>query len=224
MTSILIIEDEKEIREQLVLLLKNAGYRPLVIENFEHIAQQVFEMKPELILLDVNLPGQNGTWLCRQIREKTEVPVIFVTGRNTSMDELECMMAGADDYVTKPYHGSILLAHIAAVLKRCGKSGQEKDQTRLECRGVVLNVVNGTISCGTKQTDLTKNELRICHYLFSHQGEIVPRADLIENLWENEIFIDDNTLSVNITRIRNKLQEIGVNDLILTRRGQGYLI
>lgn len=224
MACVLIIEDEEDIRYQLEMLLKNAGYQTLVTEKFENIAEQVVRMCPDLVLLDVNLPGQNGTWVCRQIREKTDVPIIFVTGRDTSMDELEGMMAGADDYVTKPYHGSILLAHIGAVLKRLGRQGREKERTRLRCGDVVLNVVNSSISCNGKQADLTRNELRICHYLFTHQGQIVPRTDLIENLWENEIFIDDNTLSVNITRIRNKLREIGARDLIQTRRGQGYLI
>lgn len=224
MVSVLIIEDEADIRCQLELLLKNAGYHPMVIEEFDNIAAQAVRMSPDLILLDVNLPGQNGTWVCRQIRERTDVPIIFVTGRDTSMDELEGMMAGGDDYVTKPYHGSILLAHIRAVLKRCGRQEQEKEKTRIRCRDVVLNVVNSSISCGEKKVDLTRNELHICHYLFTHQGKIVPRTDLIEDLWENEIFIDDNGLSVNVTRIRNKLREIGADDLIRTRRGQGYLI
>lgn len=224
MACVLIVEDEEEIRRQLELLLKNAGYEPLVTDTFEDIAGQVQKMAPDLVLLDVNLPGQNGTWICRQIQEQTDVPIIFVTGRDTSMDELEGMMAGADDYVTKPYHGAILLAHIAAVLKRYEKAGQEQAGTCINCKGVVLNVGNASIAHDGKQADLTKNELRICHYLFTRQGQIVPRGDLIEHLWENEIFIDDNTLSVNITRIRNKLQQIGAGDLIQTRRGQGYLI
>ena len=224
MASVLIIEDEEEIRRQLELLLKNAGYEPLLTDDFEDIPGQVRRLSPDLVLLDVNLPGQNGTWICRQIREKSDVPVIFVTGRDTSMDELEGMMAGGDDYVTKPYHGAILLAHIEAVLKRWGRLEKEKEETGLCCRGVDLNVVNSSISFEGRQAELTKNELRICHYLFTHQGRIVPRADLIEYLWENEIFIDDNTLSVNITRIRNKLREIGAADLIRTRRGQGYLV
>lgn len=224
MESVFVIEDEVSIRQELLQLLRHSGYRAEAAADFKDIVGEVLKASPDLILLDVNLPGVNGTYLCRQIREKTEVPVIFVTGRNTSMDELEGMMAGADDYVVKPYHAPVLLARIAAVLKRTGKRKQEAYGNQIVCEGVCLNILNSTISFGEKQADLTKNEFRICYYLFSHSGQIVPRADLIEDLWENQIFIDDNTLSVNVTRIRTKLQEIGAGELIRTKRGQGYII
>ncbi|MCU6763298.1 Glycopeptide resistance-associated protein R [uncultured Roseburia sp.] len=224
MELIYIIEDEASIRMELVQLLTHSGYRTAAAESFDDIAGDVLRASPDLILLDVNLPGANGTFLCRQIREKADIPIIFVTGRSTSMDELEGMMAGADDYVAKPYHAPVLLARIAAVLKRSGKRKSVDVKNQLVCGGVCLNILNSTVSFGEKRSELTKNEFRICYYLFSHSGQIVPRADLIEDLWENQIFIDDNTLSVNVTRIRAKLQEIGAGELIKTRRGQGYIV
>lgn len=224
MYTIFVIEDEKEIRDQLVLLLENAGYRTKQAISFENLTEQVLKCMPDLLLLDVNLPGINGTWFCRSLRQKADIPVIFVTGRNTSMDELECMMAGADDYISKPYLPPILLARIEAVFRRTGKTAENQDRTVLTCKGVVLNLLDGTLSYGSRKTELTRNELRICSCLFRKEGEIVSRSDLIEELWDNEIYIDDNTLSVNITRIRGKLRQIGSDDLIQTRRGQGYIV
>ena len=147
-----------------------------------------------------------------------------MTSRGSSMDELNGIMMGGDDYITKPYVAPILLARIAAVLKRSGRENTATDACILTCRGCRLNLLNSTLACGDKTVELTRNELRICWNLFSRCGEIVPREDIIDDLWDNQIFIDDNTLSVNITRIRGKLRRIGVENLIETRRGQGYRI
>ncbi len=205
------------------MLLENALYQVTALEDFSDVASAVLAEKPDLVLLDLNLPGESGFGICTKIRAESEVPVIFVTSRTDSMDELNGMLKGGDDYITKPFQAPILLARIAAVLKRTYRDTKEEEQ-KLAHKGVELDIARGMVSCGTHQTELTKNELKILHYLFRKKGEIVPRADMIEYLWDNQVFIDDNTLSVNITRIRGKLREIGVCGLIETKRGMGYRI
>ena len=219
----MIAEDDAVIRQELRVLLENALYQVTALEDFSDVASAVLAEKPDLVLLDLNLPGESGFGICTKIRAESEVPVIFVTSRTDSMDELNGMLKGGDDYITKPFQAPILLARIAAVLKRTHRDTREEEQTLLY-KGVALDIARGMVSCGTQQTELTKNELKILHYLFRKKGEIVPRADMIEYLWDNQVFIDDNTLSVNITRIRGKLREIGVCGLIETKRGMGYRI
>ena len=158
-----------------------------------------------------------------RVRAVSEVPIIFLTSRTDSMDELTGMLKGGDDYITKPFQPPILLARIAAVLKRTRKE-TEGEAARLSHKGVELDVARGYISFQGRQTELSKNELKILHCLFKKKGEIVPRVEIIEYLWDNQVFIDDNTLSVNMTRIRSKLEEIGVEGFIETRRGMGYRI
>ena len=225
MYKIMIIEDDADIRDELTIMLENALYQVVAAENFENLSAQVAEAAPDLLLLDVQLPGTDGFALCRQIRRESDLPVIFVTSRSSSMDELNGMMLGGDDYINKPYCAPVLLARIAAVLKRLGKRRDDnRDPYEFQWEGCCLNLLEGTVSKGEHRAELTKNELRICYNLFSKAGQIISREDIIDDLWDNQIFIDDNTLSVNITRIRGKLKEIGAGDLIKTRRGQGYSI
>ncbi len=226
MAKIVIVEDDENIRRELRQFLCNAGYDAAYLEDFpgeREIADTLLSMRPDLILMDMKLPGTNGLLICDELRSRSDVPIIFVTGSNTSMDELNCMMRGGDDYISKPYQMPVLLAHIAAVLRRT-MTETPKKITEYDYRGVKFDVGAGCISHGEKRQMLTKNELKILYFLFEHQGEIVSRADLLDYLWDNEVFIDDNTLSVNITRIRGKLQNIGVTDYIETRRGMGYRI
>lgn len=224
MYRILIIEDDPDIRAELKLLLENALYQVDLIEDFTRIALQTEKCAPDLILLDIQLPGTNGLALCQEIRQKLDTPIIFVTSFNQAMDELNGMMMGGDDYITKPYHAPILLARIAAVLKRTGRKIPKQDPYVFVWKDCSLNLLGGTLSHNGRSAVLTKNELRICYNLFSRAGQIISREELIDDLWENQIFIDDNTLSVNITRIRGKFKEIGVENMIETRRGQGYRI
>lgn len=224
MYRILIIEDDPDIRAELKLLLENALYQVDLIEDFTRIALQTEKCDPDLILLDIQLPGTNGLALCQEIRQKLDTPIIFVTSFNQAMDELNGMMMGGDDYVTKPYHAPILLARIAAVLKRTGRKLPKEDPYVFVWKDCSLNLLEGTLSHNGRSAVLTKNELRICYNLFSRAGQIISREELIDDLWENQIFIDDNTLSVNITRIRGKFKEIGAENMIETRRGQGYRI
>lgn len=217
---ILIIEDEELIRDELKTLLSNAGYRVDCVADFDRPLSCVKLGAPDLILLDVNLPGQDGFRLCTSIRSFSQTPILFITGRNTSMDELQALTLGGDDYIVKPYNIPILLARISALLRR----GTAERIDTLEYKGVALNPIAGTLRTQEKEVELTKTELKIMYCLFKHPGEIVSRLDLVEYLWDNEIHIDDNTLSVNIMRIREKLRELGSDDLIQTKRGMGYKI
>lgn len=216
------MEDEKDIRLELKLMLENALYQAEAAEDFSDIPRLVDETAPDLILLDIQLPETDGLKVCRDIRKKTDVPIIFVTSRSNSMDELNGMMMGGDDYVTKPYQAPILLTRIAAVLKRTGHNKAPENPCRFTWKGCELDMLQGTLTYEGRSEQLTRNELRICCNLFSRAGQIISREELIDDLWENQIFIDDNTLSVNITRIRGKMKEIGLENLIVTRRGQGY--
>ena len=220
---ILIIEDEAVIRRELKILLENAMYEAAVLTEFHHILQQITEQSPDLILLDINLPGCSGFDLCTQIRGEMGVPVIFLTSRTDSMDELNGILKGGDDYITKPYQAPILLARIGAVLKRT-MGGRLKEQTQFVHKDVRLDIAGCVLTCRDKQAELTKAEMKILYRLFRQPGEYVSRTNLIEYLWENKIFIDDNTLSVHMTRIREKLKAIGVHELIVTKRGLGYRI
>ena len=219
---ILIVEDESAIRQELKLLLENALYQVTALDDFTNVPEEVLSCSPNLVLLDLNLPGESGFDICSMIRASSEVPIIFVTSRTDSMDELTGLMKGGDDYITKPFHAPILLAHIAAVLKRTARGGSEV--TKLAHREAELDIARGSLSFRGQVVELTKNELKIMHYLFLNKEKIVSRANLIEYLWDNQVFIDDNTLSVNMTRIRTKLDRAGMHDFIRTRRGLGYYI
>lgn len=217
---IVIIEDEELIREELKTLLTNAGYTVDCVINFWETADYIKSASPDLILLDVNLPGQDGYRICCSIRTFSTTPILFITGRNTAMDELQALTLGGDDFITKPYNIPILLARINLLLRR----GTAEQTNTVEYKGMQLNLLAGTLTISKKEIELTKTELKIMYYLFKHTGEIVSRIDLVEYLWDNEIHIDDNTLSVNIMRIREKLRALEVPDFIQTKRGMGYKI
>lgn len=217
---IVIIEDEELIREELKTLLVNAGYTVDCVINFGETIDYIKLASPDLILLDVNLPGQDGYRLCSSIRTFSTTPILFITGRNTTMDELQALTLGGDDYIAKPYNIPILLARINLLLRK----GTAEQADIMEYKGIQLNLIAGTFTANRKEIELTKTELKIMYYLFKHTGEIVSRIDLVEYLWDNEIHIDDNTLSVNIMRIREKLRVLGVADFIQTKRGMGYKI
>ncbi len=220
---IIIIEDTETIRKELETFLTRYGYEVIAPTDFENIIYIIEKETPDLILLDINLPVFDGFYICREVRKTSEVPIIVVTSRDSDMDELMSMNLGADDFVTKPYNTQILLARINSVLKRVSKSG-EGNQEILGYNDLKLNLSNGTISCRDKALEVTKNELRILYYLIKNQGNIVSREDLMDYLWKSNLFVDDNTLSVNVTRLRRKLEEIGIKDAIETRRGLGYIM
>ena len=220
MQKIMVIEDNTAIQEELALLLENEGYMPLVVTNFTDIPGQAVLERPDLILLDIGLPGRDGFSLCAALRKAIPVPVIFVTSRDAGVDEVRALSLGGDDYITKPYSVPVLLARIKAVLRR--SFGELEPANVLEAGELCLSLTKGIVSANGKTAELTRNELQILACLMAHAGQIVSRADLIDTLWDNQIYIDDNTLSVNMTRLRGKLAEIGLPDAIKTRRGMGY--
>lgn len=216
MTRIMIVEDEADIREELGLLLENEGYTVQAVTDFENVEGQVCSYAPSLVLLDLGLPGRDGFWLCRAIRKATKVPIIFVTSRDSSLDELKALSLGGDDYVTKPYNVPVLLARIKAVLRRGGA------EDVLSAGGLTLDLTRGILTFEDRTCEATKNEIRILACLMRRPGQIVSRADLVDYLWDNGVYIDDNALSVNMTRLRTKLDELGLPGYITTRRGLGY--
>lgn len=221
MMKIMIVEDDEAIQKELQVLLQNQGYAVCIWDFKEDIVAFIERQEVHVILLDINLPKEDGFAICTRVRQKKTTPIIFVTSRNSDMDELCSMTLGGDDFITKPYNSSVLLAHLQAVLKR---SYQSLNENVLLHKEVVLDIALSRISYKEQFQDLTKNEVKILYYLFLHKGEIVPRDDLIDYLWDNKLFIDDNALSVNITRIRNKLFQLGIEDFIITKHRQGYFI
>ncbi len=218
MQTIMIVEDDPVIRQELAFLLENEDYQVLPVTDFETIPEQVRCACPDLVLLDLGLPGRDGLSLCASIRKTA--PIIVVTSRTSALDELKALNLGSDDYVTKPYNIPILLARIKAVLRRNGSESTEPDT--LKAAGLRLSLTKGTVTAAGASAELSRNELKILAHLMTHAGEIVSRADLIEALWDSRIYIDDNTLSVNVTRLRSKLEDLGMPDVIKTRRGMGY--
>lgn len=222
MFKILVIEDTEQIRNELSQLLIKNRYEPIAPKEFENIPSIVKETNPHLILLDINLPNTDGFKLCTEIRSFSNVPIIFVTSRNSDIDELMSITLGGDDFITKPYNTAILIARIAALIKRAYPNSNSNDI--IEYNGVKLNILSSKVEYNSMDVELSKNELKIFYYLLTNKGKIVSRLDIIEYLWDNELFVEDNTLTVNITRIRNKLQSLGIADFIKTKRGQGYII
>lgn len=222
MFKIIIVEDDKEIREELKILLQNRGYEVKIISEFENIEDKILKENAHLVLLDINLPNKNGYEICSKLRANSKIPIIFVTSRNNSMDELKGIMLGGDDYIEKPYNVPILLARIQNLLNRTYSS--EKKNSEIEYKGITLDTLKSTIKYQEKEIELTKTEIKTLHYLFTNKEKIIARADIINYLWDNEVYADDNSLSVIITRLREKLKEIGIENLIETKRGQGYKI
>ena len=216
----MIIEDEPAVREELALVLANEGYEALPVTDFGTASEQARRERPDLILLDIGLPGWDGFSLCAALRKAVPAPVIFVTSRDSGADEVRALSLGGDDYIAKPYSVPVLLARIKAVLRRSG--GVSGPAESLEAAGLRLSLTKGTLTAAGKTVELTRNELQIMACLMERAGQIVSRADLLDALWDSRIYIDDNTLSVNMTRLRGKLAELGLPELIRTRRGMGY--
>lgn len=220
MFKIIIVEDDKEIREELKILLENSGHKVKLIEDFDNVADKIIQENAHLVLLDINLPNKSGYEVCSKVRAVSKIPIIFVTSRNNSMDELKGIMLGGDDYIEKPYNVPILLARIQNILNRTYQN--EQKESKIEYKGIILDILKSTIKYQNKEIELTKTEVKTLYYLLQNKDIIVPRADIINYLWDNEVYADDNSLSVIITRIREKLKELGIENFIETKRGQGY--
>ena len=222
MITIMIIDDNEQLQNEIGNLLTINGYSVLKPKDFDKIPKMVKDDSPDLVLLDINLPSDDGFKLCTEMRSFSKVPIIFITSRNTNIDELMAITLGGDDYITKPYNTQILLARINALIKRAYPNDSNLDI--IEYNGLKLNILSSTIEYKGNSKELTKNEMKILYYLLINKGKIVSRAAIMEYLWDSSMFVNDNTLTVNITRIRNKIEEIGLKDFIKTKRGQGYII
>ncbi len=222
MTKILVVEDDHQIQQELVLLLQRNGFEAQALTSFESVPQQIVAAHPDLVLLDLNLPGIDGQQICREVRQLSNVPIIVVTSRNTDLDELMVLSLGADDFIAKPYNTQILLMHITSVLRRANSDATTG--TKLSHAGVTLDSSSCKVSANQKSVELTKNELRILSLLMQNAGTVVSRQRIQEELWQSDEFVDDNTLTVNISHLRNTLASIGVEDFVMTRRGLGYVI
>lgn len=217
MKNILIVEDEEIIRKELETLLKNSGYNALSLNSFSNAKEDIINIKADLILLDINLPNINGEMLLKEIRKEINTPVIMVTSRNDEVDEVLSISYGADDYIIKPYNPTVLLLRIQNIFKR-----MENNRDDLFYDDIIVNPQKGTLDKNGKTLELTKNEMIIFTYLLRSRGKIVSRDNLMTDLWNNNEFINDNALTVNISRLRSKLQEFGLEGKIETRKGQGY--
>uniref|UniRef100_UPI002ED62964 response regulator transcription factor n=3 Tax=Paraclostridium sordellii TaxID=1505 RepID=UPI002ED62964 len=222
MFTIMIIDDNEQLQNEIGNLLIANRYNIIKPKEFNNIPKLIKEENTDLILLDINLPQDDGFKICTEVRSFSKVPIIFITSRNTNIDELMAITLGGDDFITKPYNTQILLARINSILKRAYPD--DKNMDVVEHNDLKLNILSSTIEHNGNVCELIKNELKILHYMLMNKGKIVSRVDIMEHLWDSSLFVNDNTLTVNITRIRTKIEEIGVSDFIKTKRGQGYII
>ena len=220
MKKILIVEDDSDNRQELSVLLSCSGYESVIIDKFDSVTEDISKLMPDLVLLDIDLPSINGKDILRDIRKKSEVPVIMVTGSQREADEIFSFGFGADDYVTKPYNPTLLLLRINNIFKRT--AGLDEN---LEYNGLKINLVRNTMEDASgNEIILTKNENLILCHLIEKRGSIVSRDELMDHLWNNSEFINDNTLTVNVSRLRAKLESAGLKDAIETRKGLGYVL
>ena len=222
MQKILIIEDDEKLRKELETFLNKNGFIATSLKKFDNAVEDIQKIQADLLLLDINLPYTDGEFICKEVRKISNVPIIMVTSRDNEMDELLSLNYGADKYVTKPYNIQILLAKIVGLLKRNQNAGNNPD--KIDCGEFVLNTAGRIIEKEDNKVELTKNEYKILEYLVLHRQQLISRDEIMDYLWESEEFVDDNTLNVNIKRLRTKLEELGIINQIETRRGQGYIL
>ncbi len=221
MYKIYIVEDDDKIKNELGIFLSKNGYEIEKIETFNNIVENIVNSNSDLVLLDINLPRYDGYYICKELRKVSDIPIIIVTSRNSEIDELMSMNIGADDFITKPYSVQILLARIEAIFKRVNKTN---NSSIINFNGIKFDLSKSIIEFEKETIELSKNETKILHYLLKNKGSIVSREEIMVYLWDSEMFVDDNTLTVNINRLRKKLSDIGKKDIIETKRGQGYII
>ena len=219
MKKIMIVEDDKIVAKELQNLLNNSNYESMILDDFENAKEEILKSKSDLILLDINIPYINGELLLKSIRKESNIPVIMVTSRTSETDEVLSMLYGADDYITKPYNPTILLLRISNIFKRC-----ENNNELIEYKDLSINLAKGIINNDKLEITLTKNEMIIFNYLLNNKERIVSRDELMTELWNNDEYINDNALTVNISRLRLKLSELNSNVIIETRKKRGYIL
>lgn len=229
MKRILIVEDDVSICDELKELLDNSGYEAVIFQEFEDSKNEIFKISPDLILLDINIPYMNGEVLLKEIRKESDIPIIMVTSKNNEADEVLSMSYGADDYITKPYNPTILLLRIGAIFRRLEQpldTIRYHDLTIHPQKGIIIKESDGigdSMETSSKEIVLTKNEMIIFNYMLNNR-RIITRDELMTDLWNNREYVNDNALTVNISRLRTKLKEVGYDNAIKTRKGQGYIL
>ncbi|MBE6469778.1 MAG: response regulator transcription factor [Coriobacteriaceae bacterium] len=218
---IYIVEDDAAIRGELIAALERSGFDTAASISFEHVTEEILAAAPALVLLDLTLPGTDGQFICREVRAESNVPIVVLTSRVTEIDEVMSMNLGADDFISKPYSTRVLVARIQALLRRAAGS---KVPATLSHNGVEIDPARSIAYANGRQVELTKNEMRILSLLISRAGTIVSREAIMRDLWDSEAFVDDNTLTVNINRLRGTLEKIGVTGYLTTHRGRGYAV
>ncbi len=223
MAKIMVVEDEIVIRQLIMEELEKWQFETFGTTDFHQVLLNVEEQEPQLVLLDINLPVFDGYYWCQKIREISKVPIIFISSRNTNMDMIMAMNMGADDFVTKPFDLDVLVAKINALLRRSYNYAENNNET-ITHNDLVLNVDNGSVDVNGELIDLSKNEYRLLYILIKNHGKILSREKLLRALWDDERFVDDNTLTVNINRLRRKIEQAGMKGYIETKVGQGYIV
>ncbi|MCP2034756.1 OmpR family two-component system bacitracin resistance response regulator BceR [Planomicrobium sp. HSC-17F08] len=220
---IFIVEDDAAIFQSLKEGLEKWGMQVVGPDNFQEVLSTFLKDQPQLVIMDIQLPVYDGFYWCREIRAVSKVPIIFLSSRDHPMDMVMAMQMGADDYVQKPFNSDVLMAKIQATLRRVYSYGEEASTDVIEWNGAVIDLKRGMIRMGASEAELTKNEFFILTVLVESKDKIVSRDELIRKLWDDERFVNDNTLTVNVTRLRQKLAELGLENAIMTKKGLGYL-
>ncbi|WP_234123830.1 response regulator transcription factor [Clostridium hydrogenum] len=223
MFKVLVVEDDNKINDIILQNIIKVGYEAKGIEDFNNVFNEFVNYEPDLVLLDINLPFYDGFYWCGKIRLVSKVPIMFISSRNTDMDIIIATNMGGDDFVVKPFSIELLMTKINALLRRT-YSYKDLKADVIEHRGVVLNLKDDTLIYKEEKLELTKNEFKIMYILIKNHGNIISRDRIMRSLWKSESFVDDNTLTVNITRLRKKLKDIGINDFIETKKNLGYII
>ena len=220
---ILVIEDDRPMAEEIARLLSGWRYQVSLVQDFTQIVEETASLNPQIILLDINLPYFDGFYWCKKLREVTKVPIIFLSSREGSMDVVMAMNNGGDDYIQKPFDSNVLIAKLQAMLRRTYEMNTKESKILLY-KGMQLHIEEMTLSYKEQMIELTKNEFRILKLLLEHKGEIVSRNEMMKRLWDDEIYVNENTLTVNVNRLRSRLEEMGLHDVIATKKGIGYSI
>lgn len=219
---ILVVEDDAVIARQVKSYLERWGYAVSCVKDFQNVLKEFAELEPHLVLMDVGLPFFNGHYWCGQIRQVSQVPVIFVSSAGDNMNIVMAVNMGGDDFVTKPFEPEVLAAKVQAMLRR---TYSFRSQTSvLEYKGIILDLADAAVAAGGRRLELTKNEFRILQLLMENAEKTVSRESMMKRLWDNDCFVDDNTLTVNVTRLRKTLEQLGMGELIHTRKGLGYCL
>ncbi|WP_303973443.1 response regulator transcription factor [Streptococcus merionis] len=224
MHKILLVEDDATINQLVKKNLTQWGYEVTDITDFNQVLQVFTQTEPHLVLMDLTLPFYNGYYWCQEIRKISKIPIVFLSSHEQPMDIVMAINMGADDYVTKPFEMTVLLAKIQGILRRSYEFGSEIDSSLLDYQGLVLDLKTAQLHYQGETLDLTKNEFQILQILMTHGSQVVSRDALMRTLWQSDLFVDDNTLTVNVTRLRKKLADLGLAQLIVTKKGLGYCL